>query len=199
MPRSDSSQKRPRGLRVIRGASLLPRLLVLVGLLLAPGCDNAGRGAPRKDGPSGSALQESWNSTIILSQKGALRLKLRAGHILDLGRDSYAIDGGVEAEFFGESGDRISSLVADSAQVTEGKTTRVLGSVILRSNDGSTLETSELVWDDQAGMVRTEKLVTLSTSDGVEKGTDFRSTADLKRWSMRSVTGRSLRDLREGR
>lgn len=182
-----------------RVASALPRSLVLMGLLLVCGCDNAERGVSRKDEPSAPVGQESWNSTIILSQKGALRLKLRAGHILDLGRDSYAIDGGVKAEFFGEGGDRISSLVADSAQVTEGKTTRVRGHVTLSSSDGSTLETTELVWDDAAGMVTTDKLVTLSTSDGIEQGTSFRSTADLKRWSMRSVTGRSLRDLREGR
>lgn len=178
---------------------MFPKVLVILGLLLMWGCDDAERGVSRKDEPSATAGQESWNSTIILSQKGALRLKLHAGHILDLGRDSYAIDGGVKAEFFGESGNRISSLVADSAQVTDGKTTRVRGRVTLSSNDGSKLETTELVWDDPAGMVTTDKLVTLSTSDGVEQGTHFRSTADLKRWSMRGVTGRSLRDLREGR
>jgi hypothetical protein len=177
------------------------RRLPLIFLCLSLACSDSGKGTPPSQKQEAGTItgQESWGSTIVLSQKGTIRMQLLAGHIRETGKDSFAIDGGVTADFFHETGRHLSRLTADSAEVVEGKRTRVWGSVALLSDDGAKLETTELIWDDRQGKITTEREIILSTKDGIERGSDFESTPDLKRWSMKQVTGKSLRDLQKGR
>lgn len=177
------------------------RSLTLILICLSLACSESGKGVPSSQRQEQGTItgQESWGSTISISQKGTTRMQLFAGHIREIGKDSFAIDGGATADFFNETGSHLSRLTADSAEVVEGKKTRVWGSVVLLSEDGAKLETTELVWNDKRGKVTTEHEVILSTKDGIERGSGFEATADLKRWSMKRITGKSLRDLQKGR
>lgn len=137
--------------------------------------------------------QESWNSTIILSQSGVTSAVISANHLMKFERKGITqIDGDLKVDFYNRDGTHSSVLTADKATVDEkSEDLRAIGNVVVVSDDGSKLETDELIWDNSRRKIFANGQVTIKTQGGIEKGIGFESDPDLKRWTMREVVGSS--------
>ncbi len=66
----------------------------------------------------------------------------------------------------------------------------VRDSVILRSTQFQTLETSELIWDEATAEVYTDKFVKITQGEEIIFAYGFRSNQDFTDWTLLSVRGK---------
>jgi LPS export ABC transporter protein LptC len=170
-------------------------LLVVVILLIIAGCERI----EERSAPSGSHKdlpeQESWESEIILSQSGRTTAIVQAKH-LTKSQQTVEIDEGLKVDFFNKDGSHSSVLTAAKGTIDQRTNNlKATGNVVLISDEGSQLRTEQLMWDNRRGKVLAEGEVTISTEQMSETGTGFEAYPDLKRWSMKQVTGRSKQRL----
>jgi len=183
------------------GVERWPKLLtgiLTVAFLLAAGCTSKEEPPSGGGSPSGVVPdQESWNSTIIFSQSGITTAVISAAHLMKFEKKGITeLDGGLKVDFYNRDGTHSSTLTAERATVDErSEELKAIGNVVVISDDGSKLETDELIWDNSRRKIVADGPVTIATRSGVERGIGFESDPDLKRWTMRKVIGRSKEEV----
>jgi len=135
---------------------------------------------------------ESWNATITLTNKGAKRAVIRAGHLEKYNERKYILlNEKVDADFFNENEVYTTNLKSKIAEVDEEEDFLIaIGNVVVLSDSGVTLFTDTLSWDNLREKVYTDDEVTFITEEqDTLYGIGFESDVELDNWKILKPTG----------
>jgi LPS export ABC transporter protein LptC len=137
--------------------------------------------------------QESWNSTIVVSDSGHISAIILAGYIRvsDMSQQTQ-MSQGVKVRFFDREGKQTSVLTSDEGSVDE--TTNNLEArkhVVVISSDASKMLTEKLYWDNQRQLIYTPEYVQITTVKEKMQGHGFESDQSLKHYRVFRVTGQT--------
>lgn len=166
------------------------RFLCLLAVLLA-GCTE-----PDVPPPAGAArsypTSEATNATTVFLTESVVTTRIHSGRIVSWGDQDSAWAYNLDVDFFNREGKHTSKLKADSALVREKQ--RLLegfGGVTIVTDDGRTLASQHLSWDDANRLITTDSFVTITRGQDVMKGYGFSSDPELTRIRLRrQVSGR---------
>ena len=177
-----------------------PRRLhyALLALLLTGGCGDSG--LSRQVGKSKDMFpdQESWVSNILISRDGLLVAKAISDRMVKYDAQNLAhLFGNVRIDFFNAQGIHVSRLYSDSADVNMlNNNLLAFGNVVIQSDSGLVLSTTELSWSHEYNMIETSDSVMFVTPQlDTLYGVGFESDVDLTHWKIyhpSGVTGREL-------
>jgi len=134
---------------------------------------------------------EATNTTTEFLTGAVLTTKIHSRRIVHyVDRDSaWAYQ--LRVDFFDETGSHTSVLNSDSALVREkARFLEVFGDVKITTDDGRTLVTDRLAWDDGARRIHTESYVEITDGEDVMTGYGFDSNPELTDIKLRKVSGR---------
>ena len=136
--------------------------------------------------------QESWNSTIILSDSGKTYAIIQSAHIAKYpGTKEISMDGGVKVDFFEKHTAKHTSVLTSDSAIIDEKTSdlKALGNVSVLSDSGITLRTEELEWKNKDRKIISDAEVTVITNYEIDYGTGFIANEDLTEWEITSAHG----------
>jgi LPS export ABC transporter protein LptC len=137
--------------------------------------------------------QESWNSTIVVSDSGRISAIIVAGYIRmsELSRQTQ-MSQGVNVRFFNREGQQTSVLTSDSGNVDEASNNLdARKNVVVISSDSSRMTTEQLFWDNQRQLIYTPEYVQIKTVKEIMQGHGFESDQSLKHYRVFHVTGQT--------
>ena len=172
------------------------RLFLFILLIIVSSCARE----PISEMPSRDGMpdQESWGVTIILTNEGLIRAKVRSGHLEKYNEKEFVLlDSSVTVDFFNEMEQHTSVLTSKSAEVDQASNDmKAMGNVVAVSDSGITLFSETLTWNSKDEQLHTKDNIMITT---LEKdtlyGVGFESDSDMKNWKILSpsgVTGRKL-------
>jgi LPS export ABC transporter protein LptC len=137
--------------------------------------------------------QESWNSTITISDSGHVRAIIRAGNIRIYDSTQVTeLRDGVFVRFFGSSGHETSHLTSDEGSVDENTNDlEARKNVLVTASDSSKLRSERLFWSDRRQLIYTPDFVTITTPKEKLQGHGFESDQNLKHYRVFQVTGQA--------
>jgi LPS export ABC transporter protein LptC len=137
--------------------------------------------------------QESWNSTIVVSDSGHITAIILAGYIQVFESDQKTqMSQGVRVRFFNPQGLQTSVLTSDEGNVDEATNNlEARKNVIVVSSDLSRMTTEQLFWDNQRQLIYTPAYVQITTEKDKLQGHGFESDQNLKNYRIFRVTGQS--------
>jgi len=137
--------------------------------------------------------QESWNSTIVVSDSGRISAIIVAGYIRvsDLSQQTQ-MSQGVKVRFFDHEGKQTSILTSDEGSVDESNNNlEARKNVVVVSSDSSRMTTEQLFWDNQRQLIYTPEYVQIKTVKERMQGHGFESDQSLKNYRVFRVTGQT--------
>ena len=137
--------------------------------------------------------QESWNSTIVVSDSGRISAIIVAGYIrvAELSRQTQ-MSQGVKVRFFDREGKQTSTLTSDEGTVDEATNNlEARKNVVVVSSDESQMKTEQLFWNDQRKLIYTQEYVEITTVKEKMQGHGFESDQSLKHYRIFRVTGQT--------
>jgi LPS export ABC transporter protein LptC len=137
--------------------------------------------------------QESWNSTIIVSDSGRISAIIDAGYIrVSEVSHQTQMSQGVKVHFFNRDGKLTSILTSDSGTVDEtNNNLEAQKNVVVVSSDSSRMKTEQLFWDNQRQLIYTPAYVQIATLKEKMQGHGFESDQSLKNYRVFRVTGQT--------
>ena len=135
---------------------------------------------------------ESWNATITLTNKGAKRAVIRAGHLEKYNERKYILlNEKVDADFFNENEVYTTNLKSKIAEVDEEEDFLIaIGNVVVLSDSGVTLFTDTLSWDNIREKVYTDdEVIFITEEQDTLYGIGFESDVELDNWKILKPTG----------
>ena len=137
--------------------------------------------------------QESWNSTIYVSDSGRISAIIVAGYIRvsELSQQTQ-MSQGVKVRFFDREGKQTSILTSDEGSVDEATDNlEARKNVVVISSDSSHMITEQLFWDNQRQLIHTPEYVQITTVKEKMQGHGFESDQSLKHYRIFHVTGQT--------
>lgn len=140
--------------------------------------------------------QESWNSTIVVSDSGRVTAIILAGYIrVYEGTRKTQMSQGVKVRFFNPQGKQTSLLTSDEGSVDEATNNlEARKNVVVVSSDSSRMTTDQLFWDNQRELIYTPSFVQITSATDKLQGHGFESDQSLKHYRIFRVTGQSKAD-----
>jgi LPS export ABC transporter protein LptC len=137
--------------------------------------------------------QESWNSTIVVSDSGHITAIIFAGYIRVFESDQKThLSQGVRVRFFNPQGIQTSVLTSEEGNVDEATNNlEARKNVVVVSSDSSRMTTEQLFWDNQRQLIYTTAYVQITTEKDKLQGHGFESNQSLKNYRIFHVTGQS--------
>ena len=135
---------------------------------------------------------ESWNATITLTNKGAKRAVIRAGHLEKYNERKYILlNEKVDADFFNENEVYTTNLKSKIAEIDEEEDFLIaIGNVVVLSDSGVTLFTDTLSWDNVREKVYTDdEVIFITEEQDTLYGIGFESDVELDNWKILKPTG----------
>lgn len=141
--------------------------------------------------------QESWKSTIIITEEGKKFAEVWAGYIaLYNVKNLTILSDSIHADFFDKEGRHNSVLTADSGIVyNQTNNLTAFGRVVVISDSGIVLETEKLHWDNDKQKIISELPVRFTTEEDTLIGDSFISNPDLTNYEIRNAKGYSRRKI----
>ena len=136
--------------------------------------------------------QESWNSTITISDSGVVKAIIDAGYIrvYEEPRRTLLSDG-VVVDFYDEEGTKTSVLTSLEASVND--VTNDLEAwrnvVVVSESDSTVLKTERLFWDNRRELIHTPEFVRIASPHEKIQGTGFEAEQNLKNYRIFKVSG----------
>jgi LPS export ABC transporter protein LptC len=143
-------------------------------------------GIDTKHGPQ----QESWHSTILVTDSGKVQAKIIAGYIRKFdGPQETLMDSGVVVLFYNELGKQTTTMTAKSGKVNE-QTYNIdaYGNVLVVSDDSTRLRSDRLFWDNGRRLIHTPDFVSVTSLKEKVQGQGFESDQRLKNYRIFKVT-----------
>ena len=143
--------------------------------------------------------QESWDVTIILTDKGIMRAKIQSGHLEKYNEKSFVfLDKNVLVDFFDNEEDHTSILTSDYAEINQkSNDMKASGNVIAISDSGITLYSDILIWNAEEEKLYTNERIMITT---LEKdtlyGVGFESNSNLENWKILNPSGVSGKEFK---
>jgi LPS export ABC transporter protein LptC len=135
--------------------------------------------------------QESWNSTVVLSDSGKVKAVIQAGYIrkFEYPRQTL-LSQGLTVHFYGEDEQQTSVLTADDGKVDEATNNlEAYGNVVVVSKDSTRLRTERLYWDNARRLVHTPEYVFITSLKEKVQGRGLESDQQLRNYRIFKVTG----------
>jgi len=141
--------------------------------------------------------QESWQSTITITEDGKKFAEVWAGYISFFNNKGMTfLKDSIHADFFDRDGSHNSILTADSGVVFNQTNNLVAyGQVVVISDSGIVLETQELRWDNEKQKIISDVPVRFTTLEDTLVGDSFISDPDLTNYEIRNARGYSRRTI----
>jgi len=137
--------------------------------------------------------QESWDNNIFFTRDEKRRAVLTAGYLAKYNDKKYTIlKEGVRVDFYNEEGVLRSVLTSKEGKVFDDKQDMVAyGDVIVRGENGTTLYTDELYWDNREQKIISKVPVKITTLSETLYGDTFKSDPDLVDYEITNAHGTS--------
>jgi LPS export ABC transporter protein LptC len=160
-------------------------------LVLATGCEEKIKPSvlPGID-PASLPQQESWNSTIVLSDSGKVLARIQAGYIqkFDAPQETN-MSQGIVVYFYNELGQQTTTMKASRGVVNESTyDLRAEGDVVVVSDDSTKLRSERLFWDNKRRLIHTPEFVTVTSPRENVQGHGFESDQRLRNYRIFKVT-----------
>ena len=172
-------------------------MIFLLSVLLFAGCEEKVKptvtnAAITQDFPT----QESWNTTITMTDSGKLASILRAGHISSYADKQYTVfDSNVVVDFYDDQEHHTSVLTSRTGKVDDmTHDLEAHGNVVVVSDSGTTLRTEDLYWNNRTKKVYTPAFVDIVSPTEHIQGHGFESDRGLHNYSIFKVTGKVKSD-----
>ncbi|MCX6134093.1 MAG: LPS export ABC transporter periplasmic protein LptC [Ignavibacteriales bacterium] len=173
-------------LRLIAG--ILSAVLLM---MTTPGCEDKIKpsvlpGLDSKTIPQ----QESWNSTIVVSDSGHIQARILAGYIQKYdGPQETQMSDGITVFFYNDVGKQTSVMTARTGKVNEQTySIEAEGDVLVVSDDSTKLRTERLFWDNKHKLVHTNDYVSVTSPRENVQGRGFESDQRLRNYRIFKVT-----------
>ncbi len=143
--------------------------------------------------------QESWDVTIILTDKGIMRAKIQSGHLEKYNEKSFVfLDKNVLVDFFDNEEDHTSILTSDYAEVNQkSNDMKASGNVIAISDSGITLYSDILIWNaEEEKLYTNEKIMITTLEKDTLYGVGFESNSNLENWKILNPSGVSGKEFK---
>ncbi len=149
--------------------------------------------------PNAIPTQESWNSTVVFSDSGVVRARLRAGHILIYeSRRETILEEGITIDFYNRDGSHSSVLTASRGRVDDAtRNMEAFDNVRAVSDSGTVVTTEYLFWNNATKKIRSDRFVKVVSPKEILQGYGFESDQDLKNYVIFRVSGSAA--VQEGR
>jgi len=143
--------------------------------------------------------QESWNSQVAVSSEGHRNVMARADYMAQFEKPREILFiGNVQLDFFNMDGGHTSTMLADTGRIDDRRSLfTATGNVIVESDSGMTLTTTELHWQEKKERIFTDAAIRLTSTTDTLYGIGFESDASLENWVIHTPTGVSYRELAE--
>lgn len=140
--------------------------------------------------------QESWNSTLIVSNNGRKVGVVNAEHFKKYTNKRLTeLSEGLTIDFYDNNGQHTSILFANGGEVYEHKQNmKAYGNVKVVSDSGLTLYTDTLIWNNEQQKIISEIPVMLTTETDTLWGDSFVSDPNLENYTITNARGHSLRN-----
>jgi LPS export ABC transporter protein LptC len=168
-------------------------LTLVLGFLMSafPGCGEKIRpsvlqGIDTKHGPQ----QESWRSTVLISDSGRMQARIVAGYIRKYENPQETLlDSGVVVYFYNELGKQTTTMTASHGKVNE-RTYDIdaFGNVVVVSDDSTRLRSERLFWDNTRRLIHTPEYVSIISPREKVQGQGFESDQRLRNYKIFKVT-----------
>jgi LPS export ABC transporter protein LptC len=137
--------------------------------------------------------QESWDAEMFFTKEGKRTAVLKAGYIAKYTRKKYTIlKDSVKVDFYDEEGKHKSVLTSNEGKVFDDREDMVAtGNVILVSDNGATLYSEELIWDNKEQKIISNVPIKITTESEIMYGDSLKSDPDLINPEIINVYGSS--------
>jgi LPS export ABC transporter protein LptC len=138
--------------------------------------------------------QESWKSTITISDSGIVKAIIEAGYIRVYEEPRRTLlSEGVVVDFYDEEGMKTSVLTSLEASVNDvTNDLEAWGNVVVVSQSDSTvLRTERLFLDNRRALIHTPEFVRIVSPREKIQGTGFEAEQNLKNYRIFKVSGES--------
>ena len=135
--------------------------------------------------------QESWNTTVVFSDSGRLRAKLKAGHFsMYEQRRETLLDSNIRIDFFNADGAHSSLLTAKRGRVDDAtQNMEAFENVVVVSDSGTVVKTEYLFWDNKTRKVRSDKFVSVTSPKEHLEGYGFEADQGIQNYTIYRVSG----------
>jgi len=138
--------------------------------------------------------QESWNSTVTLTDSGRVKAVIRAGYIRVYPEPRRTmLSEGVVVDFFDREGTKTSVITSREGTVNDVTNDfEAWGDVLVVSQEDSTkLRTERLFWDNRRQLIHTPEFVSIVSPKEKIQGTGFEAEQNLTRYRIFRVSGQT--------
>ena len=168
--------------------------IIPIFLFFLVGCDSEMSTVPREITKNDLYIERATDIEMLYSDSAVVRLSIQAPTLLNhikSGHERKEFPDGIKVDFFNEVGQTTSTLTAKSA-VQNDRENKIFirEDVVVKSQNNETLETDELIWDERAKNLYTDKWVKVSTPDEVIYGYGFTANQEFTYWKISKVRGR---------
>ena len=136
--------------------------------------------------------QESWNSTVTISDSGIVKAVIVAGYIRVYNAPRRTLlSEGVVVDFYDETQKKTSVLTSSEAKVDDlTNNLEAWGDVVVVSQtDSTTLRTERLFWDNKRRLIHTPEFVRIVSETEKIQGTGFEAEENLRNYRIFKVSG----------
>jgi LPS export ABC transporter protein LptC len=170
------------------------RGLLAIALLVFIGCQESQQAvAVKKKKGTFEAAEYAEKVTIEYTDSGKLRARVFSPILAAVKskRNPYLLmKKGLKVDFYDENGNLESYMTAEyGVSFMEEKKVVVRRNVEILNIKGETLNTEELVWDQQSGVIRTDKFVKITGEDQITTGTGLVSNQAFTDWEIINYSG----------
>ena len=167
--------------------------MLLTGFLLAlmQGCEDKIKpsvlpGLDSKTIPQ----QESWNSTIVISDSGRVQARIKSGYLQKYdGPQDTKLSQGITVYFYNDAGKQTSVMTARDGTVNEQTNSiEAEGDVLVVSDDSTKLRSERLYWDNKRQLIYTTEYVYVTSPREKVQGRGFESDRRLHNYRIFKVT-----------
>jgi LPS export ABC transporter protein LptC len=168
-------------------------VLLFAGLvmILASGCEEKIKPSvlPGLDSKS-IPQQESWNSTIVISDSGRVQARIRAGYIQKYdGPQATLMSQGVVVHFYNEAGKQTTVMTARQGKINEQTSDiEAAGDVLVVSDDSTHLRSEKMYYDSRRHLIHTPEYVHVTSPRENVQGRGFESDQRLNNYKIFKVT-----------
>jgi LPS export ABC transporter protein LptC len=140
--------------------------------------------------------QESWNSTITISDSGRVTAVVKTGHVSFFNNKAeYILEEGVQVDFFNKHGQHSSVLTSERAIIDDRtKNMEALGNVKVVSDSGTIVKTEKMKWLNDLRKITGDQFVTITSPKETIQGYGFESDQNLKDYTIKRVSGQMASD-----
>ncbi len=166
-------------------------IIYLLTLMLFIGCDEKKVEPKKMNIPAGEIpAQESWGSTIILSDSGATKAILTTAHLRQFTLTGETLlDDSVHVDFFDRSQHKSTTLTSKRGKIDhQNRNLYAYQNVVAKNDSGVVLLSEELVWNNVRQQITTDKFVTIITRAEKMQGYGFESDQFLRNYTIHKIT-----------